>query len=301
MKTPQPATLLSLVALVCSITAIALQFIPLNDPVAQHADQIEPQSLAARSVTQMEPKKAAPQESGADALAAQDQRIANLERQLAQFERVIRTSGLDAAAPYLMPPPGSDAPVLAHIGEQYATRARFEERRKGLLERAEDMRQNDRETYGADNAQAIADLYSKARPMRGNQSNEQRAEREAALNKLMSDYPEAWSTSVAVAEQALDAAINRNAEGAESYYKSLVETSPYAEVVTEQGINAIPTLQAYLARQYVEQGRFDEATTILDALSAQTDSIILAPSEMGEPTATDAQDIVTELRDKIAR
>lgn len=301
MKRPQPATLLSLLALACAMTAIALQFAPFDEPVAQHADQTAPHPLAARSVTQIEPEKAVLQESDADALAAQGQRIAKLERQLAQFERIIRTSGLDAAAPYLTPPPGSNASVLAHIGEQYATRARFEERRKGMLERADEMHRRDRDTYGPDSYQAIADLYSRARPMRGNQSVEQRTEREAALNQLMREYPEAWSTSVAIAEQALDAAINRNIEGAERYYASLVATSPYSEVVTEQGINAIPTLQTYLARQYVEQGRYDEATTLLDTLSTQADSIILEPNEMGEPTAKSAQDIVMELRDQIAR
>ncbi|MBK1722213.1 hypothetical protein [Thiocystis violacea] len=291
--------------------AIAIQFPPLSGYVSalrgeEPPAKLDAAAMSAQSLSEPLPdtRVASPSEADvpvAGALDAQARRIALLEKQLSQLERVIRSAGLDAAAPYLMPPPGSDSPLLAQIGETYATRARFEERRKKMLEHSQEMRQRDMDAYGQASYEAINGLYDKARPARGNATPEQKAERDAALNSLMTDYPEAYTTSVAVAEQALAAAINRDTAGAEGYYQSLVSASPYSEVVTEQGINAIPTLQTYLARQYVDEGRFDEAATILDALSTQSDTIILEPNDMGEPTAKPAQDIITELRDKIAR
>lgn len=311
MKTPQTSIILSAIALVASMIAIAIQFPPMSAYVSaaddgQGTETAEPTSASAKSVTEKESDASVAESSKTDeslkeTLDVQAKRIAMLETQLSKLQHVIRSAGLDAAAPYLTPPPGSSTPLLAQMGEQYATRARFEEKRKKMLEHSEQMRQRDMDTYGAQSYQAIADLYEKARPTRGNATPEEKAQREAALSSLMSNYPEAWSTSVAVAEQALDAAMNRDVQSAETYYQSLVESSPYTEVVTDQGINAIPTLQTYLARQYVSEGRYDEATSILDALSAQSDTVILEPNDMGQPTAKSAQDIVTELRSKMSQ
>ena len=228
----------------------------------------------------------------------QARRIEDLERRLTQITRVMRASGLDAAAPLLSGPPGSE-PLLTTLGEQYATRARFEESRQRLSERATQMRQRDLETYGQSDFQRLTELSQQARPKRGNESQSERTEREAALNTLMSRYPESWATSVAVAEQALDAAMNRNTQSAEQYYESLVSTSPYNEVVTEQGIDAIPTLQTYLARQYIQEGRTAEASAILDALSTQSDRLIIEPNAMGEPTTQPVSEIVNDLRQRL--
>ena len=310
MKTPQTATTLSVLALSCSILAIAIQVEPLRGAVeralgqgatAEADDSASAVKLAREAA---EPTKAAPEPGSAAPseapLEAERKRIAQIERQLAQVERVLRASGLDAAAPQLASGARGDAPLLAQMGEQYAARARFEDGRMKAMERSKQLRERDAKTFGPEGYQAIKDLYEKARPLRG-ATAEQKSAREAALNSLMSDYPEAWSTSVAVAEQALDAAINRDPKGVESYYRALVDSSPYTEVVTEQGIDAIPTLQTYLARQYLSEGRLDEASAIIDSLGSKADGVILEPNEMGEPTARAIQDIVSELRAKVAQ
>jgi hypothetical protein len=311
MKTPQTATALGLLALLSSIFAIAIQIEPLRgivgrtlgqSPISEAGDRPSVAKVVKETPPEgakAEPKKG--EKSAAELLEEQRQRIAQLERQLAQVERVLRASGLDAATPQLASNAGGDSPVLAQMGEQYATRARFEDKRKKAAERSKELRERDAKTFGAERYQAIQELAAKARPQRGSSTPEQKAAREAALSSLMNDYPEAWSTSVAVAEQALDSAINRDAQGVESYYRALLETSPYAEVVTEQGIDAIPTLQSYLARQYVSEGRLEEASAIIDSLGAQSDGVILEPNDMGEPTARSVQDIVTELRAKITQ
>ncbi|ADC62898.1 hypothetical protein [Allochromatium vinosum] len=305
MKSPQSALILGAIALILSLVAIGLQFSPLHKRADDHmasANIREPQVEGARTVRaetpEMAPAGEAPGSIAERLLDEQARRIEGLERQLAQITRVMRASGLDAAAPILSGPPGSE-PLLTALGEQYATRARFEESRQRLSERATQMRQRDLETYGQSDFQRLTELSQKARPKRGNETQAERAEREAALNSLMTNYPESWATSVAVAEQALDAAMNRNTQSAEMYYESLVSTSPYGEVVTDQGIDAIPTLQTYLARQYIQEGRTAEASAILDALSAQSDRLIMEPNEMGEPTTQSVGEIVNDLRQSL--
>lgn len=305
MKSPQSALILSASALVLSLVAIGLQFSPLHKRMGDHAASAtvqEPPVEGARTVRKETPETtpaiAANSEATERLLDEQARRIEGLERQLAQITRVMRASGLDTAAPLLSGPPGSE-PLLTTLGEQYATRARFEESRQRLSERAAQMRQRDLETYGQSDFQRLTELSQQARPRRGNETQAERSEREAALNSLMTNYPESWATSVAVAEQALDAAMNRNTQSAEMYYESLISTSPYAEVVTEQGIDAIPTLQTYLARQYIQEGRTAEASAILDALSAQPDRLIIEPNAMGEPTTQPVSEIVNDLRQSL--
>lgn len=303
MKSPQSALILSASALVLSLVAIGLQVLPLHKQADDRARPTQESPLEGARTVRPETPEAAPTvvDTGSTTerlLDEQARRIEDLERQLAQITRVMRASGLDAAAPLLSGPPGS-APLLTTLGEQYATRARFEESRQRLSERAAQMRQRDLETYGQGDFQRMTELSQKARPRRGNETQAERAEREAALGSLMTQYPESWATSVAVAEQALDAARNRNTQSVEMYYESLVGTSPYNEVVTEQGIDAIPTLQTYLARQYIEEGRNAEASAILDALSTQSDRLIIEPNEMGEPTTQSVGEIVDDLRQRL--
>jgi hypothetical protein len=303
MKSLQTALILSGSALILSLVAIGLQVTHVDGralPTVVEESSVE----GARTVRTPTPETAPATDVAAGSATTerlfeeQARRIEDLERRLTQITRVMRASGLDAAAPLLSGPPGSE-PLLTTLGEQYATRARFEESRQRLSERATQMRQRDLETYGQSDFQRLTELSQQARPKRGNESQAERSEREAALNTLMSRYPESWATSVAVAEQALDAAMNRNTQSAEQYYESLVSTSPYNEVVTEQGIDAIPTLQTYLARQYIQEGRTAEASAILDALSAQPDRLIVEPNAMGEPTTQPVSEIVNDLRQRL--
>ncbi|WP_295406930.1 hypothetical protein [uncultured Thiocystis sp.] len=306
MKLPQTCTILSTTALVASGLAILMHFVTING-TEQAASAVTAEQapingasplLAGQVAGIAEPSVAVGAENR---LEEQSKRIVDLESKIARLDERLRGSGPAGGAPDGRPPPGADPRMLAHIGEQYATRARFEEKRKKLKDRASQMYQRDFDSYGSAAYRELSELYQRARPRRGAQTQDQVADRESALKTLLKDYPEAWSTSVAVAEQALDEAINRNTSGVEGYYQSLVNASPYPEIVTEQGINAIPTLQTYLARQYVEEGRIDDAAAMLDILSAQGDSVILEPDEMGQPTARSAEDIVLELREQILR
>ncbi|MGQ9659611.1 MAG: hypothetical protein ACUVQI_06665 [Thermochromatium sp.] len=304
MKSPQSALILSATALVLSLVAIGLQVLPLRGPGEPHPSAVAEESAAPGAQTVHAQTSTATSAVAATSAATerlldeQARRIEGLERQLAQIARVMRISGLDAAAPLLSGPPGGES-LLTTLGEQYATRARFEENRQRLNERAAQMRQHDLETYGQSDFQRLTELSQKARTRRGNETPAERNEREAALNTLMTQYPESWATSVAVAEQALDAAMNRNPQSVEMYYESLINISPYNEVITEQGIDAIPTLQTYLARQYIQEGRMAEANAMLEALSTQPDRLIVEPNPLGEPSTKTAGEIVNELRQRL--
>lgn len=300
MNAQRTTLIASFSALILSLVSIGLQLAPRTPPESpanteQSATKPETSTNPTGAMAVVAPKPAA--ETG---LEEQARRIEALERQLAQVVRVIRSSGLDTAAPVLAGPPGGES-LLSAIGEQYAARARFEENRQRLAERAAQMRQRDRKTYGEAEFQRLLELSQKARPRRGPETEAERAEREAALNSLMTNYPESWATSVTLAEQALDAAMNRNAKGAEMYYQSLLSLSPYDEVITENGIDAIPTLQTYLARQYLQEGRTDEAAALIESLSAHGDRMIVEPNEMGEPITRSVGEIVAELRQRLER
>ncbi len=301
MTAQRTALIASFSALILALVSIGLQLTPPSAPgVSADADRGDSaQTLAASEASQAMTAGSASGATAAEArLDEQARRIEALERQLAQIARAVHASGLEAAAPLLAGPPGSES-LLTTLGEQYAARARFEENRQRLSERAAQMRQRDRKAYGEAEYQRLNELSQKARPRRGAETEAERAEREAALNNLITQYPESWATSVTLAEQALDAAMNRNAKNAEMYYQSLLSLSPYDEIVTEQGIDAIPTLQTYLARQYLQDGRTEDAMTLIEALSAQGDRLIIEPNEMGEPVTRSVSEIIADLRQRM--
>ncbi|QIK37252.1 hypothetical protein GWK36_03765 [Caldichromatium japonicum] len=300
MNVQRTALIASFSALILSLVSIGLQLAQRATPgVPVDGGQVEAKGPVSASEAPSAMTAGTPKSSPSDPrLDEQARRIEALERQLAQVARAVHASGLDAAAPLLAGSPGSES-LLTTLGEQYAARARFEENRQRLTERAAQMRQRDRKTYGEADYQHLTELSKKALPRRGAETEAERAEREAALNNLIANYPESWATSVTLAEQALDAAMNRNAKNAEMYYQSLLSLSPYEEIVTEQGIDAIPTLQTYLARQYLQEGRTEDAATLIEALSAQGDRLIIEPNEMGEPVTRSVSEIVADLRQRM--
>jgi len=134
-------------------------------------------------------------------------------------------------------------------------------------------------------------------------SQEDRAARTSSLNRLVEEFPDAYATGVAVAEQALSEALDGNAGQVESYLQTLRESSQYTDIVTDQGVEAVPNIQMYLARQYLEQNRVDEAAALLDELSTRyPDSLIMEPNTGGPPSPPrTVQEVTTELRQRLGK
>jgi hypothetical protein len=187
------------------------------------------------------------------------------------------------------------------LGKEAAGRAQFEARREELSRQAQASQDKDYSRYGAERYGELEDLYRAARPGRGAETEEDRTKRTNALNQMREEFPEAYATGTAIAEQALSEALNGNAAQVEAYLQSLTENSQYANIVTDQGVEAVPNIQAYLARQYIEQNRLDEAVALLDDLSQRfPDSLIMEPNVGGPPSPPrSARDIAAELRQQI--
>ncbi len=305
MKSVQLPTAISVVALVLSLVSVGVQV---------RRDTQDPRLPAiglaadAGGAKDSKPQSA---EINAAVLAAADieskltdtttqltEKVTRLERELEGLNRLMRASGLDTAVPLWGGGPGAPGPLFEQLGKEAATRAQFEARRQELSRRAAENRDKDYSRYGAERYGELDALFKASRPGRGQETEEGKTKRTDALNKLVEEFPEAYSTGVAVAEQALNEALDGNTAQVESYLQTLKESSQYGDIVTDQGVDALPNIQAFLARQYIEESRIDEAISLLDDLSANhSDSLIVEPTTGGPPKPPrTVQEVVDELR-----
>ncbi len=311
MKSIQLPTAISVLALVFSLFSIGMQV--RRD--AQSQPPIAIGSVGAGLNTAVDSKpQTKPTEVDAAVLAAAEfqarltdtstqltEKVTRIEKGLNELNHLVRASGLDTAAALFGGGPGTPGPLLEQMGKEAASRAQFGARREELTRRAAESRDKDYAQLGAERYSELSELYKAARPVRGADTEEGKTKRTDALNKMIDDYPESYSTGVAIAEQALSEALNGNTGQVESYLQTLRESGQYGDIVTDQGIEALPNIQAFLARQYIEQNRFDEARSLLDELSqSHSDSLIIEPTTGGPPKAPrSTQEIVDELRQEL--
>ena len=70
--------------------------------------------------------------------------------------------------------------------------------------------------------------------------------------------------------------------------------------MTEQGIEATPALQSYLARQYISTGRFEEANSLIESLSADYGSqFVPEKGEGSRPEWQTGSDVALQLRQEL--
>ena len=300
----QPATALSLAALGLAGLSLALHFDrpePERPPVTPVAEEsITPKTdpvpdIQSATLTETEAAKPAPVNP------EWTDKIARLERQVQGLQRILRASGLDFAVPLWESQPGGADLVFEQLGKEAAGRAQFEARREELNRQAADLRDSDYARYGAERYRELEELYRSSKPGRGTGTAEEQASRTQALNRMLEEFPEAYETGVAVAEQALHEALNGNTAQVETYLQTLADTSPYANIVTEQGLEAVPTIQTFLARQYIDQNRVEEATVLLTRIAQDyPDSLIVEPSPGNLPSSPrTALEIATELQQQL--
>ena len=175
-------------------------------------------------------------------------------------------------------PPPPPPPPAANIGSEKVAAYRTE-----LIDRNAQQHQADRAIYG----DRVGELYQAARaaPMSGGTGSGSGSSSQggnSALQTLISEYPQANATGMALSERALQAARVANTVDAEQYYNTLASNENFANIVTDQGVEAVPALQAYLAYQYLQQNRLDEANTLLQTLEKNyASSMVAIPSRQG--------------------
>lgn len=311
MKTVQLPTAISVVALVLSLVSVGVQVRrDSQGPTTAVIGAVGADTAAAvESQSQPNPSEVdgtvlAPADLEAKLMATSAQltdKVARLEQGLDGLTRLMRASGLDSAAALWGGGPGTPGPLLEQLGKEAASRAQFQARREELTRRATENRDKDFARYDPERYSELEELYKAARPGRGADTEEGKTQRTDALNKMVEQYPEAYATGVAVAEQALSEALDGNTGQVESYLQTLRESAQYGDIVTDQGVEALPNIQAFLARQYIEQNRIDEASSLLQDLSANhSDSLIIEPTTGGPPKPPrTVQQVVDELRQQL--
>lgn len=181
-----------------------------------------------------------------------------------------------------------DPGVLDSIDKKYQLEAKAKEHQAMLIQRKIANQKADVHKYG----RGVLELARKAI---GNSQDS-----DAAYKKLTTEYADTSVAGSVIAERALMAAIDLNTQEVEEYYNQLTSNAQYKESVTEQGIEATPALQGYLARQYISTGRFEEADTLIQSLSTDYGSqYVPEKGEGSRPEWQTGNDIATQLRQEL--
>jgi len=238
------------------------------------------------------------------ALARVQGRLANLEDMLdGAGPPPFEPPGAGSVDQWGRPPRPAPAGPLEKLATDFERQKRVAERRESLDRVVEQNTSRDFDTYGEAGYQKLVSLYDSARPSASsNRSTEETEKRSEALDQMVEEYPDAYTTSVAIAENALDLALQEDVASVESYYQMLTQNAGYSDVVTSQGVEAVPVIQTYLARQYIESGKTAEAAAILDNLEASYgDSVIMDRTELGTVAEKPAAEVIQELRMRLTQ
>ena len=210
---------------------------------------------------------------------------------LDRLEQLVEASGMAR----LVTDGNWNAEVLKRVNEQYQEADKVKDRRKSLLTKNSDLHRSDEDRYG----KQLDTLYETALlGLNREASQEEIAAGQQALEKMKQDYPEAYATGMLMAEEALSSALEMNVGTAEAYYQDLRNSSKFKDIVTDTGIEAVPAIQSYLVREYIQAGRIDEANTIIQDMEKNySESIVPERSQEGsQPTYKTASETAGDLR-----
>jgi hypothetical protein len=218
-----------------------------------------------------------------------------------QLEEIVDASGLKSIATNL----AVDPTILKNLYDEQYRRKKETEHRNAMVQLNTAQHEADTADYGEE----VQTLYEASRFQFGRRDQDQNrteaeAAREKAMNELIEKYPDANATGMIIAENAMGAAFRGNLEDAEKYYAMLMETEKRSQVVTDWGMKAAPTMQYYLASQYIEKGRTREAEDLIYQLEQSGNEMIFAAGQQrgrrwpGYQTTTDA---VSDLRKQLGQ
>jgi len=186
---------------------------------------------------------------------------------LRQMENILDSTGLAQLAEN----ENVDPDILQQMYDEYAQRKQIAAYRQQLL-------QKDRESLGADRKnydEELMSLYELARRRRG--SDTDRETREKAFKEMLEKYPDAYATAKVIAERAVRSAFRRNTTAVEEYYHLLNQDNKFSSVTTDRGMEVLPNIENYLAQQYLQDGRIEDARVLRDSLELNyADSYILS-------------------------
>jgi len=208
-----------------------------------------------------------------DAVPKTGKRDAPVKERVAikRLEKIVESTGLEQLAQNQ----NMDPTILSELYDEYADRKQVDQRREQQLENNRDLHKADTDQYGEE----LMALYERARLRRG--AGTDRQERDSAFAELLAKYPEAYATGMAIAERALVSGFRRNTSEVEEYYDMLRDNENFSHIVTDRGVEAIPNVEYYLARQYLRQGDHDNALILIESLEKNYPDSLLFTGRSG--------------------
>lgn len=190
---------------------------------------------------------------------SEDGSASDYRKKVQQLTQIIRSTGLDqlAASEDL------DPTILSKIYEDFALQDLVNNYREQTLARNRELHQLDGNQY---NEELMA-LYVRARLRRRGMGNAE--DQEKAFNEMLTKFPDAYATGMAIAERGLRSAFMRNSNEVEAYYGMLRENDKFSNIITNRGTEAMPNLENYLAYSYIRKGRFEEAQDFIESLETK--------------------------------
>jgi len=189
-------------------------------------------------------------------LKSKEAPLASQREAVRRLEKIIESTGLEQLAAN----ENMDPAVLSEMYEEYADRRQAVQQQEMLLQVNAELHKADDDRYGPE----LMALYERARLRLRNDA--ERQESDKAFAELMAKYPDAYATGMAIAERALVSGFRRNTADVEKYYDMLRQNGNFTNVVTDRGVEAMPNIEYYLARQYLREGSIDSAQTLIESL-----------------------------------
>ena len=209
---------------------------------------------------------------------------------LKRLEQIVDSTGLNKLADS----ENMDPERLQKMVDEYAYREQVIAHRQRLLDVNQQLHRSDESSFDPE----LDSLYQLARQRgRGEASA---AERDNAFNEMLEKYPDAYATGMVIAERALVAAFRQNTNDLENYYNQLSANENFSGIVTDRGLEAMPNIQYNLARQYIKEGRIEEAGLLIENLEKNyTGSFLAVRSRGRRPNLVPAGQVVERLRRQI--
>jgi len=173
-----------------------------------------------------------------------------------RLEKIVESTGLEQLAAN----EDMDPTLLSEMYAEFADRRQTALQHEQLLQINTELHKADEDRYGPE----LMALYERARLRRRGDTNRQESDR--AFAELLAKYPDAYATGMAIAERALVSGFRRDTSEVEKYFDMLRQNENFSNVVTDRGVEAMPNIEYYLARQYLQQGSVDSALALVESL-----------------------------------
>lgn len=207
-----------------------------------------------------------------------------------RLEKIVESTGLEQLAENQ----NMDPTILTELYDDYADRKQVAQRHEKQLEKNGEFHKADADQYGVE----LMALYERARLRRGGGSDRQ--ESDSAFAELLAKYPEAYATGMLIAERAFVSGFRRNTSEVEKYYDMLRDNENFSNIVTDRGVEAMPNIEYYLARQYIRQGNNDDAVALIESLELNyPDSLLFTRRSGSGRRWQPASNVVGSLRREV--